>query len=161
MGFLSELIDSYWHGLERHRNRPFMRATMAASALVSIADGTVSLGDRTRLDHILDTLEALQTYDPHECVDLFNDFVAAIKDDPRKGRARAMEAVLAETAKQPDSARMLIRVCLALAAVGDRIPMVEQIEIVSLSTRLGIEPESVGLYTKTIDEDLGPPAGST
>jgi len=156
VGFLSELLESYKHGLERHRNRPFMEAAMAASALVSMADGAVSLGDRTRLDRVLATLEALQVYDPHECVNQFNRFAEAVRSNPKQGHDQAMQAVLAESRQHPNSGQMLIRVCLALSEIGGKIPLVEQIEIVSLCTQLGIDPESVGLYRDPTMPDEDP-----
>ena len=78
MGFLATLTDKFQEQMERHRNRPFLRAVMAACALVAAADGKVSLAERVRVDQILDTLEELRIFDPHEGVDLFNEFTDAI-----------------------------------------------------------------------------------
>ena len=70
-GFLSVLKDQYHTYMERHHNLPFLKATMAACALVATANGEVSFSERVRVDQIIETLEALQVYGPHEAVNIF------------------------------------------------------------------------------------------
>lgn len=147
MGFLSTLTDKFQEELDRHRNRPFLRATMAACALVAAADGEVSLAERVRLDQILETLEKLRVFDPHEGVDLFNEFSDTILSNSRVGHERAVEALLAGVGDDPEARRMLIRICLAVSEANGEKKLVDQIEIVTLCSRLDIDPESVGLYT--------------
>ena len=147
-GFLATLIDSYQEHLERQRQRPFLRASMAACATIAIADGEVSFPERVRVDQILGTLEALKVFDPHEGVGLFNDFVDAIRRNPRKGREAVTEAML-EVADDPETAALLIRVCCAVSEADGGKELVDQIEIVSLCTQLGVEPRDLGLYVET------------
>ena len=90
MGFLSGLLTHLQGELERNRNSPFLNAAMAASELVATADGDVGFGERVRLDQILETLEALKVYDPHDGVDLFRDYSEAILESPKKGHAAAV-----------------------------------------------------------------------
>ena len=54
-GFLSSLIDNWQDALDRHRNRPFLEAAMAACAVIATDDGTVSFAERVRVDQILET----------------------------------------------------------------------------------------------------------
>ncbi len=148
MGFLSTLTDSFREQLERRRNRPFLRATMAACALVAAADGRVSLGERVRVDQVLDTLERLRVFDPHEGVDLFNDLTDAILANPKDGHRAAIDALLAGVGGDSEAAELLIRVCLAVSEMsGDDSRLVDEIEIVSLCSRLGVDPRTVGLYS--------------
>jgi len=145
-GFLGTLIERYQDHLERQRNRPFLEATMAACALVSIADGDVSLSERIKVDQILETLEALKIFDPHEGVDLFNHFIDGIRKSPRQGREVAVKA-LAEIAENPEDARLLIRLCCAVSEADGDKTLPHQIEIVSLCSLMGVEPDACGLYT--------------
>ena len=46
---MERLGDRYREALERHRNLPFLKATMSAAALVAMADGRVSFAQRIRL----------------------------------------------------------------------------------------------------------------
>ncbi len=150
MSFLSTLINNFQEGLERNRNRPFLKATMAACALVATADGRVSLGERVRVDQILETLEALKVFDPHEAVDLFNDFCDAILKSPQEGHDTALSA-LADAAVDEETKTLIIRICCAISEVkhpdGDDSTMsADQIEIVTLCSRLGVDPKICGLY---------------
>jgi tellurite resistance protein len=130
--------------LARRRNLPLLKAAMAASAIVAMADGSVSFGQRVRIDQILQTLEALRIFDPHEGVNLFNDFAEAILDSPQAGRAEAMKAITA-AAQDAETAALLIRIALAVSSSRREMALVERIELMSLCNRLGVEPDSCGL----------------
>ena len=153
-GFLSNLLSLYRQEMERHRNRPFLRAVMGACATVAMADGSVDFRERMRLDQVIVTLEALKIYDPHEGVNLFNDFVEAIKANPKEGREQALEAMRAEAGEASEKATLLIRICLAVSEVEGKIPLTEQIEIVGLCSQLGVQPDNVGLYTDSTANDI-------
>ncbi len=145
-GFLASLRNDYRLHMTRHRNRPFLKAVMAACSLAAVADGEVSFSERMRLDQILQTLEELKIFDPHEAVDLFNGYSAAILASPEGGRKEALKAVQAVT-QNPDAAELLIRICLAVAEAKGEKGLINQIEIVMLCTILGAEPKFAGLYT--------------
>lgn len=144
-GFLSSLITDFQVQMERHRNRPFLRGAMGACALVASADGAVSFSERVRIDQIVETLEALKVFDPHEAVDLFNEFTDAILEDPKSGRAKALEAIQS-VADNPETAQLLIRICIAVSEAKSERLLVDQIEIVMLCTELGVDPKEFGLY---------------
>jgi len=147
--FLNHLTKLYQEQVERYRNRPFLKAAMAACALVAVADGKVSFSQRVRVDQILETLDKLKVYDPHEGVDLFNDYVEQILTSPKIGHAKAVEAVQS-IADNKETARMLIRLCLAVSETNCKISTVEQVEIVSLCNLLGIDPSEVNLYSEDL-----------
>jgi tellurite resistance protein len=153
-GFLTTLRTRYHQQLERNRNRPFLRATMAASALVAMADGKVTFSERVRIDQILETLEALKVFDPHEGVNLFNEFADAIRANSKIGRAAAVRAI-EPVAGDPETAALILRICLAISEADGEVDLIEQIEIVTLCSRLGLEPKDCGLYIdKPMDEFL-------
>ncbi len=156
MGFLRSLLDQFHDELERNHNRPFLKATMAACALAASADGKVSFGERVRVDQILETLDSLKIFDPHEGVDLFNEFADAILEKPETGRKKAFD-VLKEVARDDDTKALILRICCAISeanAVDGEKNLVDQIEIVSLCSRLGIKPEACGLYTDKNPKDV-------
>ncbi len=62
------ILDGLNERIAQHRNRDFLKAAMAASALAAKADGTVTLSERYRIDDILARLERLRIYDPHKAV---------------------------------------------------------------------------------------------
>ncbi len=152
-GFLNSLLSGYREQLERRRNEPFLRAVMAASALVAIADGSIAFSQRIRVDQILETLETLKIFDPHDGVNLFNRYAEAILEASEPGRARAVEAIK-PLARDPETAELLVRVCLAISEANGEISLVEQIEIVTLCSLLDIDPKNCGLYVDLSPEEL-------
>ena len=145
MKILDSLIHNYQDHLERQENRTFLKSVMAISAMVASADGEVSFAQRVRVDQILETLKKLKIFDPHEGMDMFNDFTDKIISNPEQGHDEAWQAV--EEGEQDASSReLLIRVCLAISEANIESSLADQIEIVSLCNRLGIKPENCGLY---------------
>jgi tellurite resistance protein len=151
-GFLDAIAASYNEVLERHRKRPFLRAAMAACALVATADGVVTLRDRVRVDQVLAALQALRVFDPHEGVNVFNEFVAVLQDDPARGRAVAISAIRTEADKDRDRAEILIRICIAVSRVAGGIPRPQRAEIMNLCTLLGLD---AGAANAQLDREPG------
>jgi len=151
-GFLANLINNWQDALDRHRNRPFLEAAMAACAVIATDDGNVSFAERVRVDQILETLDQLNIYDPHEGVGIFNEYVDEINQSPKAGHKKAMGAVEAFS-NDSESASLLIRICLAIAEADGKATLADQIEIVTLCSLLGVDPEGMGLYPdKSIEE---------
>ncbi len=135
--------------MKRQQTRAFLKSVMAACAMVASADGNVSFAQRMRLDKILETLEVLKVFDPHEGVEMFNEFIDDIFDNPSKGHAKAWEA-LVMGAPGRETRELLIRICLAISEANEERSLADQIEIVTLCNRLGVKPEKCGLY---VDDD--------
>ncbi len=144
-GFLSSLLDDYELELERHRQRPFLKASMAACALAAVADGAPTLSERIRVDQILETLETLKIFDPHEGVDLFNEFSKMLLESPNEGHQKALEAVRAVTGN-PDTAALLVRMCLAVAEAKGEKSRTDEVEIEAVCNALGVDPHELGVY---------------
>ena len=144
-GFLDSLLDDVRRQIERHRNRPFLNAAMAACALAASAGGEITFSQRIRVDQILDTLERLQVFDPHEGVELFNEYSAAILASSREGHERA-RAALAPFVGDAATAGLLVRICLAVAESAGERSLSQEIEVVMLCGVLGVDPALAGLY---------------
>lgn len=140
--FLDDLRGQLKRSLQRYRNRALLEGAMAGSALVAVADGSVSFGQRVRVDQILGTLEALQVFDPHEGVNLFNEYTKGILKSPKAGRAKSLKAVQA-VAKDPATVALIFRICVAITSMGRGMQLVVKVEIMSLCSLLGVEPGAV------------------
>jgi tellurite resistance protein len=152
-GFLGALKDQYHTVMERHHNLPFLKATMAACALVATADGEVGFSERVRVDQIIETLEYLQVYDPHEAVNLFVDYCEAILKLPSEGHPKVLSQ-LDVVKDNPETASLLIRICLAIGEANGKTSLVDQIEIVTLCSILEIDPAHFGLYRTDLVDQL-------
>ena len=142
---IDTLTDLFEDRFERQRNRPFLEGVMAACALVATTDGEVSFAEHVRVDQILQTLDQLRVFDPHEGVEIFRSFAEAIIENPQEGHDKALEAV-AGICGDPESGALLLRICLAVSEADGEVNLADQIEIVSMCSRFGIEPVDCGLY---------------
>lgn len=151
---IASLTGIFQERLERQRNRPFLEGVMAASALVATTDGDVSLAEQVRVDQVLETLEQLRIFEPHVGVDIFREYTDAILENPELGHENAMEAI-AKIATNPETGALLVRVCIAVSEADGDLSLADQIEIVSICTRFGIDPADCGLYIDMpVDEFL-------
>lgn len=144
-GVIASLSDMFQERLERQRNRPFLEGVMAACALVATTDGEVSFAEQVRVDQILQTLDQLKVFDPHEGVEIFREYTEVILENPAQGHDKAIEAIAKVTEDLEDGA-LLLRICLAVSEADGDVSLADQIEIVSICSRFGIDPGECGLY---------------
>jgi tellurite resistance protein len=143
-GFLASLLDDYELELERHRQRPFLKASMAACALAAAADGAPTFCARIRVDQILETLETLKIFDPHEAVDLFNEYSKTLLKSPADGHQKALDAIKAMTGN-PDTLALLVRMYIAVAEAKEGKSGSDEAEFEAVCKTLGIDPRELGV----------------
>ena len=90
------------------------------------------------------TLDKLKIFDPHEGVNLFNYYIDLIAKSPKAGHQEALAAVQV-VASDEEIAELLIRLCLVISQSDGETSLVEHIEIVSLCSLIGVDPEKIGL----------------
>jgi len=117
------LLNDHKTPVERHKKKPFLNGTMAACALVAIADGEASFSERIRVDQIINALHALKVFDPHEAVDILNRTCDDIIKSPKQGRETAVPAVRA-AADTDDKATLMVRIfsCTTAVTIGAITP---------------------------------------
>lgn len=125
--------------MQRHRNRPFLEAMAAASALVALADEELSLSESHRVDEIIRNLEALSVYDIRKAKRRFQDYVDAIRDDAESGRIRALETI-SQIAEDAEEVELLIRVCVAVSWADGVLHPTERTQIEDICKLLDAEP---------------------
>ena len=148
-GMLDNLTHFFQARSEKEKNRPFLEAAMAACAMVSASEGQVSFADRIRVDQIMETLTRLKVFDPHEGADLFSHYTDGILKSPQAGREAALRKIKL-VASDPETAELLIDLCLAVSLSDGITSLVEHIEIVSLCGLIGVDPDKIGLDTEAV-----------
>jgi tellurite resistance protein len=128
----------------RQRDRRFLEATMAASALVAYADGQVCFTERMRLDQILSHLNQLRAFDVREAINYFNKVIEDLKAEPEEGHARALESVEAFS-QDKASARLMVRAACHLCVADGVFTEGEQEQVAELCVLLDISPEDCEL----------------
>ncbi len=143
-GFFQQARKALAAEIERFQNRHFLEATMAASALVVLADGDANLTELNIIDQALEAVHELNIYDPHDAVDIYRDYMDDLKSDPAKTRIDILEEV-GRIADDPRAAKLLVRVCIAIAKADDTLTDNEKSVIADLCDALRLKPADVGL----------------
>jgi len=129
---------------DKFRNRQFLDATMAASALVSMADGDANITEVNILDQALEAVEELRIYDPHDAMDLYRDYIDGLREDPGATRKKILEAV-GKVQDDEHAARLLLRVCVAIGKADDNFSVPEKAAITDLCRVLDFDSAELGL----------------
>lgn len=122
--------------VDRHKNRPFLEATMAASALVAIADGVVSFSERNRVDQVIENLTRLKVFDVHEAIDIFNDYLDNIRNNAQAGRQAALAAIR-KVKDEQDASLVLLKVCVSISNADGEFSDAERKQIDEICATLG------------------------
>ncbi len=126
-------------------DRSFLEAAMAVSALVSMADREVRLSEQLGLDYVLENAKRLETADPHEAVETHRRYVEEIRADEVGGRQAAL-AVISRFREDPESARLLLSVGLAIAKADSEISSVEDSMLGKISDALQLPHDESFLW---------------
>ncbi len=144
VGFFKFAKQTLAAELDKFRNRQFLDATMAASALVSMADGDADITELNILDQALETIQELKIYDPHDAMDLYRDYIDGLRDDPGATRDKIMQAV-GKVRGDQHAALLLIRVCVAIGKADEDFSEPEKAVITELCQRLALDCDDLGL----------------
>lgn len=138
---MADMLQALTRGIgamaRRHNKRPLLRAAMASCALVAHADGAISFSERIRLDAILDTLDELKVFDPHEGVEMFVNFVDELRADPISGRQRALDAIK-PFARDRHATELLMDICVSIAVADGPAYPAEVVAMDAVSRTLGL-----------------------
>ena len=147
--FVQNLSDRLRAGIDRYKNKDFLEAAMAASALVATADKKVTFSERMKIDQILETITKLRIYDPHVAVDLFNEFVDQIGADENHGRDNAIQRIK-DISEEKGQAQIIVEICVAVSLADGALMPKEKDEINLVCEALGVTPpDIVELYEET------------
>jgi len=143
-GFLASLTGQYKGRLKERCDETFLKATMAAAALVAAADNEISDAERNKVSSIFDELDMFEGKDRDKGVRLFNDDVRDIIASPAEGVATAM-AQLAPLAGDTEAAETIVRICFALCEADGVADPVEEQRVREICRTLKVPAQKFGL----------------
>jgi tellurite resistance protein TerB len=135
--------------IKKHRNKPFLEAMMAATALLALADEEIVLSERLALDYILENVKELKIFDVQQAVNLFRDYGKEIQKDFDKAKAKVLEAVSKFSGDQQKAA-LLVRAAILMAKADGDFNEPEQKIVDELCRRLCLESEKVCTFEEGI-----------
>ncbi|MDD1605686.1 MAG: tellurite resistance TerB family protein [Methylococcaceae bacterium] len=123
----------------KFKNKDFLNAAMAGSALIAMADGTISSEEKQKMIKFIEHNDALSVFTTKDVITAFKDFVDQIEFDKDIGESKAYQA-LAKMKSNTDAARLLIRMIISIASSDGNFDADEKRIAVKIAKELGLNP---------------------
>ncbi len=126
-------------GYARLRNRPFLEASMAASALIAMADEHVNAAERLSVESVMENIRRLNVFEPRTAIRLHCQFVAAIRANASTGEALALRAI-SRFKGDLKAGEMLVSIAHYTALADNELVPEELVAIRRVYRELGMDP---------------------
>lgn len=123
----------------KYKNKDFMNAAMAGSALIAMADGSISSEEKQKMVKFIESHDALSIFTTNDVIKSFQDFVGQIEFDKDIGEAKAYQA-LGKMKSNPEAARLLVRMIIAIASADGDFDATEKKVAIKIAKELAINP---------------------
>jgi tellurite resistance protein len=124
------------------RDGALVDASMAAAALVSMADGSVSFTKRALVDQAVDALADRCAASPDAAIIIFQEFVDGLRDNSNPGRQPAFAALRVPEAAG-EAATVVLRVAEAVAVADGEATAAEIAAVQGIAPALNTLPDDV------------------
>ncbi len=129
--------------IEKHRDREFLKAAMAACALTAYADGKVSYSERHKVEDILECLRWLLVEDANKAMETFESFVTALEDNTLVAE-KVLLGKLRRMAADPEAADLIVHIALEVIHADDHFNRAERLQLTEICHVLGLNAEDYG-----------------
>ena len=123
----------------KFKNKDFLNAAMAGSALIALADGSISAEEKQKMIRFIETNDALSVFTTSDVIKAFQDFVGQLEFDTDIGEAKAYQA-LGKMKSNNDAARLLLRMIIAIASSDGNFDSSEKRVATKIARELGLNP---------------------
>jgi tellurite resistance protein TerB len=121
----------------KFKNKDFLNAAMAGSALIAMADGSISAEEKQKMIRFIESNDALSVFTTSDVIKAFQDFVSQLEFDQDIGEAKAYQA-LGKMKSNSDAARLLMRMIIAIASSDGNFDSSEKRVAVKIASELGL-----------------------
>lgn len=128
----------------KFKNKEFLEAAMAGSALIAMADGKISSEEKQKMVKFIENHDALSIFTTSDVIKAFQDFVGQIEFDQDIGQAKAFSA-LGKMKSNSEAGRLLIRMMIAIASSDGNFDVQEQTVAAKIAKELALNPAEFGL----------------
>ncbi len=123
----------------KFKNKDFLNAAMAGSALIAMADGDVSAEEKQKMIKFIEADAALSVFTTSDVIKAFQDFVGQMEFDKDIGQAKAYQA-LGKMKSNVQASRLLVRMIIAVAASDGNFDSNERAVAVKIAKELNLNP---------------------
>lgn len=131
-------------GALKFKNKDFLNAAMAGSALISMADGSITADEKQKMVKFIESHDALSIFPTNDVIKSFQDFVGQIEFDKDIGEAKAYQA-LGKMKSNAEAARLLVRMIIAIASADGYFDAAEKTVAIKIAKELAINPSEFEL----------------
>ena len=128
----------------KFKNKDFLNAAMAGSALVAMADGSISSGEKQKMIKFIESNDALSIFTTSDVIKAFQDFVGQLAFDKDIGEAKAYLAI-GKMKSNTEASRLLIRMIISIASSDGLFDNDEKKVAVKIAKELGLDPSEFEL----------------
>jgi len=128
----------------KFKNKEFLNAAMAGSALIAMADGSISSEEKQKMIKFIESNDALSIFSTSDVIKAFQDFVGQLEFDKDIGEAKAYEA-LGKMKSNAQAARLLVRMIIAIASSDGNFDAAEKRIANKIAKELAIDPQEFEL----------------
>lgn len=146
---MKQMLNRFRDGLhgfrERSRQKQFVDAVMAASAMVALADRDQRLSELVTRDRVLSRLSELQPISIRGAVETYDQHARALVDDPERARQQIFK-ILGEFSGDAEEMTTLVRACLAIGHADTDFSPRERNVVEQICGTVGVDPAELGVY---------------
>ena len=128
----------------KFKNKDFLQAAMAGSALVAMADGSVSAEEKQKMVRFIESHDALSVFSTNEVIKAFQDVISQLEFDRDIGEAKAYQS-LAKMKSNVEASRLLMRMIIAIASSDGHFDASEKNVAIKIARELDLNPEDFHL----------------
>ncbi len=123
----------------KFKNKNFLQAAMAGSALLALADGEISPEEKRKMVKFIENYEPLSVFKINDIISTFGDFVSQLEFDNDLGEAKAFEAI-GKMKNDTQAARLIMRLVIAIGAADGDFDNHEKAMARRIAIELGLTP---------------------
>jgi tellurite resistance protein TerB len=123
----------------KFKNKDFLNAAMAGSALIAMADGSISPEEKQKMIKFIESNDALSIFTTSDVIKAFQDFVGQLEFDKDIGEAKAFQA-LGKMKSNAEASRLLMRMIIAIASSDGNFDATEKKIAAKIAHELGVNP---------------------
>ena len=128
----------------KFKNKDFLNAAMAGSALVAMADGSISSEEKQKMIKFIENNDALSIFTTSDVIKAFQDFVGQLEFDKDIGEAKAYQAI-GKMKSNTEASRLLVRMIIAIASSDGLFDNDEKKIAVKIAKELALNPSEFEL----------------
>ena len=128
----------------KFKNKDFLNAAMAGSALIAMADGSISSEEKQKMIKFIESNDALSIFTISDVIKAFQEFVGQLEFDKDIGEAKAYQAI-GKMKSNTEASRLLVRMIISIASSDGLFDNDEKKIAFKIAKELGINPSEFEL----------------